>query len=146
MIGLDKFHTGKQRQANLFCLLPGKGPFEAGLRQRLGLVFSGAPVEYCQDLTGLFARLRQRAYCSESVVLLETNLELLDQLVAQRDLFAEVPLVLLVPDEKMSTLTKGHLLRPRFMTSPEGDPELIKEVLANILKRSQKENRAADQR
>ncbi len=125
---------------NIICLLQGAGPFEAGIRRCLGAALDGVTVEYCDDLVCLLGRLRKKACYSDTVVLVETDAKTLGELVKQKELFSDVSLVLLVPDENKSTLAQGHLLRPRFITSSGGDPCLLKEILQNVLRRQRLEN------
>jgi len=130
---------------NVLCLLQGDGPFQAGLRGCLQAIADGAIVEYCASLNSLLFRLRYHACRPETVVLLEADLELLDQLIEYRELFSDIPMVLLVADEDESALAKGHLLRPRFMTSLDGDPKSVKDVLCNLLQRQRQENQLTHQ-
>jgi hypothetical protein len=129
---------------SLLCLLPGEGSFQVGLRKCLDSICDDMVVEYCASLTSLFIRLQCHACGPETVVLLEADAKALDQLVEQRELFSDVPLVLLLEDDSDKALAQGHLLRPRFMTNLFGDPGLVKQVLCNLLKRQRLESKLAN--
>jgi hypothetical protein len=128
---------------SLLCFLPGGGPFQAGLRRCLDAVHDAVVVEYCASLASLLLRLQCHACGPETVILMEADLEALNQLVEHKDLFSDVPMVLLLAEEDENVLAKGHLLQPRFMTSLEGDPTPVKEVLCNLLNRQKLENQMA---
>lgn len=128
---------------SLLCLLPGEGSFQMGLRKCLNSVQDGVAVEYCASLTSLFLRLQCHACSPETVVLLAADAKSLDRLLEHKELFSDLPLVLLLADEDEGILAKGHLLRPRFMTSLSCDPGPVKQVLCNLLKRQRLESQVA---
>ena len=59
----------------------------------------------------------------------------LRELVSMRELFQNIPLILLTPDYKKETMKLAHQLRPRFLGNVEGDLESVIDVLKRIVER-----------
>jgi hypothetical protein len=45
----------------------------------------------------------------------------LNELITSRSLLNHLRIILILPDEERETTTKGHLLRPRFLSYKDGD-------------------------
>jgi len=50
-----------------------------------------------------------------------------------RDLLAETKIILLLPDRKRATVSKGHNLYPRFLTYMDGDFSDVAAVLQKMV-------------
>lgn len=67
------------------------------------------------DLNGLTQRLRQPMDPDLIAVLFPKDNDELRELVGIRHLFRDLRLVLILPDSRETTVSKGHVLRPRFV-------------------------------
>jgi hypothetical protein len=62
-----------------------------------------------------------------------SGLQELGQLLALRKLLIDRKLILILPDEAPETLTSGHTLRPRFLTSVDSDFKDVSAVLERMV-------------
>jgi hypothetical protein len=79
-------------------------------------------------------RLRYRTGHEDIALLYASTSKDLDDLVACRDLFSNLRLVIVLPDGEEVTIAKGHLLRPRFMSYLDSGFSDISAVLQKMLK------------
>lgn len=54
-------------------------------------------------------------------VFLAASKEELSELVSIRNLLADLRIILVLPDARDDTISKGHTLRPRFLTDVDSD-------------------------
>ncbi len=125
---------------NLFCLLHSQDLLLTRLRKCLGAIVDGVQVEYYFTLKSLLNQLGDPACFAGTVLMVGGDSQMLDLLLAHREVLLGVPMVLLIDDEKESNVAKGHLLRSRFMTGLASDPEPIKQVLCNLLRMQKQKN------
>jgi hypothetical protein len=59
----------------------------------------------------------------------------LQGLFSIRDLFDDIPMILILPDRKRDTISKGQKLYPRFATYMDGNFSDLALVLAKMLKK-----------
>ena len=55
------------------------------------------------------------------MVVLTTTADELREVFLIRDLLFDIPLILILPDREPDTISKGHKLRPRFITYADGE-------------------------
>ncbi len=67
-----------------------------------------------------------------AVLLAGTQNELLD-FMPVRDLLLRIPSILILPDHETETITKGHSLRPRYLTYADGDLSDVGDVFRKIV-------------
>jgi hypothetical protein len=72
---------------------------------------------------------------------LAANKEDLLYLVANKELIWNLRVILILPDREEDTVTKGHLLRPRFLTYADGNFLDVATVLGKMLQSRYPENR-----
>jgi len=86
-----------------------------------------------QNMDQLIRILRQPLNGVVAAVLLAgTQHELLD-LMPVRDLLLRIPSILILPDHETETITKGHSLRPRYLTYSDGDLSDVGDVFRKIV-------------
>ena len=81
----------------------------------------GESVERYRSVDKLAERLRQPRFGVILIVLLISSPEALMDVVLIRDLFADIPVILILPDRKKETIAKGHKLYPRFLSYIDGN-------------------------
>ncbi|MBA4394963.1 MAG: hypothetical protein C0407_15530, partial [Desulfobacca sp.] len=70
---------------------------------------------------GLERRLQHPIGIGDIALLLAATPNDLSKLVANRHLFDGLRLILILPNEKMETFARGHLLRPRYISTRDND-------------------------
>ncbi len=93
---------------------------------------SGHSVETFQTVPALTKRLRQIEANPEIFILVPSSKQELSKLIVGKDLFKDLPIILIVPDRSSSTIHSGHLLVPRFLTFKDSNLTEVREVLENI--------------
>jgi hypothetical protein len=91
------------------------------LRKMIEALVPEGEREMCRTLDALSRMLLQPKYDLGIVVLLASTREELWKLLSIRDLLDDVRIVLVLPDREDDTITKGHILRPRFVTYTDGN-------------------------
>ncbi len=86
-----------------------------------------------QNMKQLIRILRQPLNGVVAAVLLAgTKTELMD-LMPVRDLLLRIPSILILPDHEKETITRGHSLRPRYLTYADGDLSDVGDVFKKIV-------------
>lgn len=96
--------------------------------------------------TSLFPKLKAYSSISDLALLVATTPGELDGFYEVRDMLWHMDIILIVPDNKKSTLYLGSLLFPRFITSIESDFYPIESVLKKMIERSHRRNIETDTR
>ena len=101
---------------------------------------AGLDIQVCQSINSLTQKLRQPRDCFFIVVLLAHNKKELSNILSLKDLFWDLRLILILPDQEKNTIAKGHKLYPRFLSYIDSDFKVVAAVLEKMLKhlRSQK--------
>jgi len=89
----------------------------------------------------LSARLHQPTYDLSVAVLLAATKEDLSYLVSDKELIWNLRVILVLPDSEDDTVTKGHLLRPRFLTYADGNFLYVATVLSRMLQSHYPDNK-----
>ncbi len=86
-----------------------------------------------QDLEQLICILRQPLNgIATAIILAGSEKELLD-LITFRDLLLRIPVILILPNQKKETITKGHTLRPRYLTYTDSNLSDVRDVFKKIV-------------
>ncbi|RPI71312.1 MAG: hypothetical protein EHM45_23765 [Desulfobacteraceae bacterium] len=88
-------------------------------------------------------RLRKPIEPDSIAVLTASNQDELQQMQTLRDLLTEIYVVLIIPDQKKSTIGLAHLLLPRFLSQKENSFMDLEKVIEKMYKKShpfEKEN------
>ncbi|MCP4715733.1 MAG: hypothetical protein GY868_11500 [Deltaproteobacteria bacterium] len=67
------------------------------------------------------------------VVLFATSPEVLADIIAIKDLFFDTRVIIVLPDRQPDTISKGHMLRPRFVTYADTDLAEMSAVIDKML-------------
>lgn len=103
------------------------------LRQGISPVVPGKHVELHRTIESFALRLSQLRFVPAIAVVLVTEQEELDRLVAIDRLFGDVRLILILPDWHQDTISKAHRLRPRFLTCIHNSMKEVQAVLGKML-------------
>jgi hypothetical protein len=106
------------------------------LQRMVGNLVWQDSMEIFYELNYFNFRLRHRSGHEDIALLYASTLKDLDDLVACRDLFNNLRLVIVLPDGEEDTIAKGHLLRPRFMSYQDNAFSDISAVLQKMLKKA----------
>jgi hypothetical protein len=83
----------------------------------------------CEELRSLDSRL---GYTDTILVLLIADREALEEMLSMKDALWRRDLILILPDSEAATVSKGHSLRPRFVTYLDGVLGHVPMVLAKM--------------
>jgi len=86
-----------------------------------------------QNMKQLFRILRQPLNGVVAAVLLAGTQNELMELMPVRDLLLRIPIILILPDHEQETITKGHSLRPRYLTYIDYDLSDVGDVFKKIV-------------
>jgi hypothetical protein len=90
-------------------------------------------IESCIDMSSLESCLRKSGKAVTLAVLLTANQTELNEILALRPLFINIPLILILPDRHKDTVAKGHILAPRFLTDLQNNFHEIYDVVSKML-------------
>jgi hypothetical protein len=108
-----------------------KWPFD-----RIETMVSMEARETYSDLDSLHRRLCRPRYGLAIAVLVAATGEELGELLAMRDLLADLRLILVLPDRSRETIKAGHRLAPRFLSYVDSGFEEVEAVLEQMLQYS----------
>lgn len=91
------------------------------LQKVVETVLPGENREIYRDIQSLSKRLREPPEGRRIAVLLASNRQDLSAFESIRNLLSDLPIILVLPDRKIDTITQGHTLRPRFLTYMDSD-------------------------
>jgi hypothetical protein len=105
------------------------------LNRVMQIVFPGNSVDTCTTLEGLVKKLCRPGFKSDVTiaVLVAADRSEVDAFIDRADVFEDVRIILVLPDGEQETISKGHLLRPRFLTYVDADFTDLAAVLAKML-------------
>lgn len=93
---------------------------------------SSGCIERFLSITFFSKRLCRFPRDIDLVVILPRDGNEISELIPLRDLIDDIRVILVLPDSKEDTVTKGHLLRPVFVKSVHNDFRHIGDVVAKI--------------
>jgi hypothetical protein len=105
-----------------------KWPFD-----RIETMVSMEARETYSDLDSLHRRLCRPRYGLAIAVLVAATGEELGELLAMRDLLADLRLILVLPDRNRETIAAGHRMAPRFISYVDSGIEEVEAVLEQML-------------
>jgi hypothetical protein len=120
----------------LLVYIPKKDEQGRQLQQMVGGLLWQDSIEIFYEFKYFDFRLRNLTGNEDIALLYASTAEDLDDLVANRNLFLNLRLVLILPDSDEGTIAKGHLLRPRFMSYQDNSFADLSAVLQKMRKKS----------
>ena len=90
-------------------------------------------IEAFQTIEHLSGRLFQPRGDLTIIVLMASSSNDLLELLLIRDLFYDIPIIIILPDRKKDTVEKGHKFYPRFISYMDSDFSDLSLVLPNML-------------
>ncbi len=71
-------------------------------------------------------------HSGDVLILIPAQREQIDQLLNMKELLQDFRLILILPDSAEETVTRGHLLMPRFLTFTDNDMAEVLHVLGRM--------------
>ena len=90
---------------------------------------SCALVNWSRDLEHLCRLLRTIRHADTIGLILAFDSSELDALLQMKDLFRDIPLVVILPDRDAETVSKGYGLAPRYLDFLDGDLGDVTEIV-----------------
>jgi len=105
------------------------------LRKSINSLVSRQHLEIQRNIKNLSKRLNRFPREIDLAVLFAASKDQLSELLSLRELLDDVRIILILPDRGRETISKGHLLRPRFLSYADGDLTDVIAVLNKMLVR-----------
>jgi len=90
-------------------------------------------LEFFTTVKALYKRLRRPLSRPAAAILLPADEKDLDNLISIHDFLLHLPIILILPGQSHDLVTKGHSLRPRFLTFADSDFSDVAAVLTKML-------------
>lgn len=104
-----------------------------GLQEEIERLIPPEEIEIYRTREELYLRLLAPKGDLLAVILLIPDRRELLGILSLRELLQDLRIFLLLPDREEDTISKGHILRPRFLGYADGDPGVVIAVLKKIL-------------
>ncbi|MCF8130383.1 MAG: hypothetical protein K9N10_17880 [Deltaproteobacteria bacterium] len=95
--------------------------------------FSGHQIEIMPTIKALWERFRQPLIELAILILAPQNRSQLKELIQMSDLINDHPILLVLPDRDLRTVSMGHKLYPRFVSYLDGDVLSLLAVLTRMV-------------
>jgi hypothetical protein len=90
-------------------------------------------IEICRNVNALSRALcRPRGRAAIAILLTSSRKDLLD-IISLRDLLLDIKIILVLPNSSPDTVSKGHTLRPRFMSDCQSNFQEVAAVLTRMI-------------
>ena len=119
----------------LFYFAGNDKPLSAGLLDIIEACTSPESIFVHTSVNSLAARLRRFYADSIMIVILTTTVGELMDIVAIKELLQDLPILLILPDNKKETISKGTTLHPRFISYLQDDFTEVESVMRKMVKR-----------
>ena len=94
-------------------------------------------LELCSNIPALRIKMTQLGQRPNVAVLFASNTEELNRLLEMKDLFSDVPVIVIIPDENQKSIHLGHKLYPRFLGTMNESLSAIPDILLKMKKNRQ---------
>lgn len=134
-----KKYSSRAKERRNMCLLvyiPKKDEKGVQLQRMVGNLLWEDSIEIFYQFNVFKSRLQNLTGNEGIALLYASTSQDLDDLVVHRNLFHNLRLVLILPDNDEGTIAQGHLLRPRFMSYQDNGFSDLAAVLQKMLKTS----------
>ncbi len=112
----------------------GGSVFEAErLKKIMEMAISPVNIAVCRSLESFARQLRHPVEESPIVVVLTAVRDELSNILLLKDLLLDRRLILVLPDDDPETLSQGHTLRPRFVSTLAGNYNDVAVVLERMV-------------
>jgi len=105
----------------VFFLSNSKNEAKNLLLRVLYMVVPKNKITLIKDVVDLEYHLRQQLDNNSIAVLLPANRIELTAIIALKNIFGDIPIILIMPDRENNTISLGYKLRPRFITYADSD-------------------------
>ncbi|MGA2403679.1 MAG: hypothetical protein ABSG91_18550 [Syntrophobacteraceae bacterium] len=115
-----------------------KNDFSSGLLEQVRALVPLEKLVVCRDCQQLRGALLKPSYDLFAAILVASGRQDLLGLISMAELLHSIRVILILPDRETETISKGHALRPRFLTWPAPDSleiiSVLHKMLANVKK------------
>ncbi len=119
--------------SNILLYLPPAQADGIKLRTMVASVVVRENIVIVCNMEKLFRVLSQPMHgIATAILLISTDHELVE-LQRFKDIILRIPTILILPDQNRDTITKGFVLRPRFLTYADSDFSEVRDVFRKII-------------
>lgn len=102
------------------------------LQKIIGEIVPEDAIEIYRTIHHLTGRLHRPRYNLNLAIVMAASREELSEIVCLSDLLWDMRIILILPDDQRDTISKGHLLRPRFLSYADSDFSDVAAVLTKM--------------
>ena len=118
-------------------------PHEDGVGTKLlgiieGLAVNGK-IEIYRSIDSLVQRLRKPTFDIDIFILMAANKKQLSDILLIKEKLRDIKIILILPDRKSDTISRGHELYPRFVSYIDSDFKEVRAVMEKMIKNKQSE-------
>jgi len=110
-----------------------RNDFSSGLLDQISALVPMESLVVCRNFRQLRRALLKPAYNLFAAILVVSGRQDLLDLISMARFLRSIRIILILPDREPETISKGHALRPRFLTWPAGDSGEVISVLHKML-------------
>ena len=118
-------------------------PHEDGVGTKLlgiieGLAVNGK-IEIYRSIDSLVQRLRKPTFDIDIFILMAANKKQLSDILLIKEKLRDIKIILILPDRKSDTISRGHELYPRFVSYIDSDFKEVGAVMEKMVKNKHSE-------
>jgi hypothetical protein len=106
-----------------------------GLLKDIKQKFYGHQIEIVPTMKALWERFHRPSTKHTILILVPQNRSQLEALIHKGDLINDHPILLVLPDRDLRTVSMGHKLYPRFVSYLDGDFACLSAVLGRMVEK-----------
>ena len=110
------------------------------LQQEVETVVPAENLDVFRTIESLYQRLRRPLYDLAVAVLLTASTKELLEMISIGDRLLDIRIILILPNRKKETISRGHALYPRYLNYADGDFKDVSLVLRKMLNAMESNN------
>ncbi len=123
---------------NILLFMPPSDTIGARLLWTIEGLAINEKIEIHRSIDSLSQRLRDLTYDIDVSILLTPSKKELSKILSICELLQDIKTILILPDRKKDTISRGHKLYPRYVSFADGDFKDIRAVLKKMTKNKQR--------
>ena len=117
---------------NIYIYAAGNSDYAEKLLETIDGIPDTGPITLLPDDFPASVFLDYDMHSGDVLILIPARREQLEQLLTIKELLQDFRLILILPDSAEETVTRGHLLMPRFLTFTDNDMAEVHHVLGRM--------------
>jgi len=118
---MHMYVKGVSLEMTVFFLSDSKNEAKKLLLRVLDMIIPKNKITVIKNAGELEYHLRKQLHDNIIAVLVPANRSELTDIIALKNIFGDIPIILIIPDRENDTIALGYKLRPRFITYADSD-------------------------